>query len=196
MSSSDLPSKPRIGLLPATTASDPRVVREITDLVNEVYATAEAGLWIDGAPRTTTVEIQQMIAANEIAVARVDGRVVGAIRIQQLDDGVGEFGMLVADPAHRGGGVGRELVSFAEELSSRRGLATMQLEVLLPRGWSHPTKEFLKAWYTRLGYRPVRAGSIDESYPQLAPLLATPCDFAVYHKPLKSLADPEGSLVD
>jgi ribosomal protein S18 acetylase RimI-like enzyme len=181
-------------MLPATTASDPRVVREITDLFNEVYATAEAGLWI-GAARTTTVEIQQMIAANEIAVARVDGRVVGAIRIQQLDDGVGEFGMLVADPAHRGE-VGRELVSFAEELSGRRGLATMQLEVLLPRGWSHPTKEFLKAWYTRLGYRWVRAGSIDQSYPQLAPLLATPCDFAVYHKPLKSVADPEGSLVD
>ena len=182
-------------MLPATTASDPRVVREITDLVNEVYATAEAGLWIDGAARTTTVEIQQMIAANEIAVARVDGRVVGAIRIQQLDDGVGEFGMLVADPAHRGGGVGRELVSFAEELSSRRGWRPCSSRCCC-RGWSHPTKEFLKAWYTRLGYRPVRAGSIDESYPQLAPLLATPCDFAVYHKPLKSLADPEGSLVD
>jgi ribosomal protein S18 acetylase RimI-like enzyme len=183
-------------MLPAATAADPRLVSEITDLVNEVYAAAEAGLWIDGAARTTTVEVQQMIAANEVAVARVDDRVVGAVRIQQLDGSVGEFGMLVTHPAHRGEGVGRELVSFAEELSGRRGLATMQLEVLLPRGWSHPTKEVLKAWYTRLGYRPVRAGSMDESYPQLAPLLATPCDFAVYHKPLKSVADPERSLVD
>jgi GNAT superfamily N-acetyltransferase len=183
-------------MLPAATAADPRLVSEITDLVNEVYAAAEAGLWIDGAARTTTVEVQQMIAANEVAVARVDDRVVGAVRIQQLDGSVGEFGMLVTHPAHRGEGVGRELVSFAEELSGRRGLATMQLEVLLPRGWSHPTKEVLMAWYTRLGYRPVRAGSMDESYPQLAPLLATPCDFAVYHKPLKSVADPERSLVD
>lgn len=183
-------------MLPSATATDRQLVREITDLVNEVYASAEAGLWIDGATRTTTAEMQQMIAADEIAVAWVDGRVVGAVRVQQLDDRVGEFGMLVAHPARRGEGVGRELVSFAEALSGRRGLATMQLEVLLPRGWLHPTKEFLKAWYTRLGYRPVRAGSIDESYPQLAPLLATPCDFAVYHKPLKSVADPEGSLVD
>jgi GNAT superfamily N-acetyltransferase len=183
-------------MLPAATATNPRLVGEITDLVNEVYAAAEAGLWIDGAARTTTVEIQQMIAANEIAVARVGGRVVGAIRIQQLDDSVGEFGMLVAHPAHRGAGVGRELIGFAEELSCRRGLGTMQLEVLLPRTWSHPTKEFLKAWYTRLGYRPVRAGSMDESYPQLAPLLATPCDFAVYHKPLKSITDPGRSPVD
>jgi hypothetical protein len=30
----------------------------------------------------------------------------------------------------------------------------------------------------------VRSGTINESYPQLAPLLATPCDFVVYHKDL------------
>jgi GNAT superfamily N-acetyltransferase len=134
-------------MLPTAAAADLRLVREITDLVNEVYVTAEAGLWVDGAARTTTAEIQQMIAANEIALARVDGRVVGAIRIQQLDDSVGEFGMLVAHPAHRGEGVGRELVGFAEELSGRRGLATMQLEVLLvapdqgvPEGLVHPSR--------------------------------------------------------
>jgi len=65
-----------------------------------------------------------------------------------------------------------------------RGLGTMQLEVLVPRQWSHPSKEFLKAWYTRLGYRPVRTGQVEESYPELAPLLATPCDFVIYHKSL------------
>jgi hypothetical protein len=60
----------------------------------------------------------------------------------------------------------------------------MQLELLVPRGRSHPTKEFLHAWYTRIGYRPVRTASIEESHPQLVPLLATPCDFVVYRKPL------------
>jgi len=30
----------------------------------------------------------------------------------------------------------------------------------------------------------VRSGTIDESYPWLAPLLATPCDFVIYHKDL------------
>jgi hypothetical protein len=64
----------------------------------------------------------------------------------------------------------------------------MQLEVLMPRHWTHPSKEFLKAWYARIGYRPVRTGHFDESYPELAPLLATPCDFVIYHKDLVSLA--------
>jgi GNAT superfamily N-acetyltransferase len=182
--SAEVPSRLEIVIAPATIAEDQRVVGEITDLVNRVYATAEAGLWVEDAARTTTIEIAEMITAGQIALARVDGQIVGSIWIQQLDDGVGEFGMLVADPDHRGEGVGRELVRFAEELSRQRGLDVMQLELLVPRRWSHPNKEFLHAWYTRIGYRPVRTGNIEESYSHLAPLLATPCDFVVYHKPL------------
>jgi ribosomal protein S18 acetylase RimI-like enzyme len=130
----------------------------------------------------------QLIAAGEIAVARLNGQIVGAIRIQQLDTRRGEFGMMVVDPAHRGEGIGRELVAFAEQRSRQRGLPIMQLELLKPREWTHPTKAFLDAWYRRIGYLPVESGTIDGSYPQLAPLLATPCDFVVYHK---DLASPE-----
>jgi Acetyltransferase (GNAT) family len=88
------------------------------------------------------------------------------------------------DIRHRGTGVGRELVRFAERWGREQGMDTMQLEVLVPRQWAHPSKEFLKAWYTRVGYRPVRTGQFEESYPELAPLLATPCDFVIYHKDL------------
>ena len=56
--------------------------------------------------------------------------------------------------------------------------------MLVPREWSHPSKEFLRAWYGRRGYRLVRTGLLDEAYPHLAPLLATPCDFEIHHKPL------------
>ncbi|MGH9229676.1 MAG: GNAT family N-acetyltransferase [Acidimicrobiales bacterium] len=188
MSSNQAHRQPKIQMLSATMSKDQRLVADITGLVNQVYATAEAGLWVDGATRTTTVEMEQMISACQIAVAKVNRLIVGAIRIQQLDATTGEFGMLAAQPAHRGEGVGRELVRFAEHVSLQRGLANMQLELLVPRDRSHPTKEFLHAWYTRIGYQVMRTGRIDESYPHLAPLLATPCDFVVYHKPLISLA--------
>ena len=62
----------------------------------------------------------------------------------------------------------------------------MQLELLLPREWQHPSKEFLKAWYGRLGYRLIRTTTIDDTYPHLAALLGTPCDFAVYEKSLQA----------
>jgi hypothetical protein len=54
----------------------------------------------------------------------------------------------------------------------------------VPRTWSHPSKAFLKAWYERIGYELVRIGTIDEAYPDLAPLLATECDFLIYTKKL------------
>ena len=145
---------------------------------------AEAGLWTDGATRTTVKDMTGLTRDGQIAVARVGGRIVGSVRVQRLDESTGEFGMLVADPAHRGVGVGRELVRFAERKCRTDGLDTMQLELLVPRGWSHPTKEFLAAWYTRIGYRVTRTGTLGEAYPALAPLLATPCDLVVYRKDL------------
>jgi GNAT superfamily N-acetyltransferase len=173
-----------IELLPAAASDDATLMQRITDLTNEVYAVAEEGLWTDGATRTTVAEVAELIRSGQIAVARLRGRIVGCVRVQRLDEGTGEFGMLAADPDHRGIGVGRELVRFAERKCRADGLGTMQLELLVPRDWAHPAKEFLAAWYSRLGYRVARTGTIDEAYPALVPLLATPCDFVIYHKDL------------
>jgi hypothetical protein len=60
------------------------------------------------------------------------------------------------------------------------------LEVLTPRGWTHPFKAYLDEWYRRIGYRVVRVGRFEESYPELAPHLACACDFRIYHKDLRA----------
>jgi ribosomal protein S18 acetylase RimI-like enzyme len=173
-----------VELLSRSARSDAALMERITELANEVYAVAEAGLWTDGASRTSVGEIDELTRAGEIAVARMGDKVVGCLRLQRLDQGTGEFGMLCADPAHRGIGIGRELVRFAEQKSRADGVSTMQLELLVPREWTHPTKQFLAEWYSRMGYRVARTGTIDELYPDLAPLLATPCDFVIYRKEL------------
>lgn len=173
-----------VQIVAGAQAADRSLVAELTSLVNGVYAVAEEGLWADGAARTTEPEMAALIAAEEIAVARLDGRIVGAVRVQRLASGEGEFGMLVAAPGVRGAGIGRELVRFAEEWCRERELTTLRLELLVPRAWTHPVKEFLRDWYTRMGYEPVRKGQIEESYPDLAPMLATTCDFVIYHKGL------------
>ena len=80
--------------------------------------------------------------------------------------------MLAADPAHRGIGVGRELVRFAERSVPRgRPAHACGSSCSSPKGWTHPTKAFLAAWYARLGYRVVHTGRLDDDYPALAPLL-------------------------
>lgn len=173
-----------VGIVPSAAAGDDLLVDEIATLVNDVYAVAEEGLWVDGTARTSSAEVAELVAAGQIATARAEDRIVGVVRVQRLDTGEGEFGMLAADPARRGAGIGRDLVRFAEWWSREQGLATMQLELLVPRAWAHPSKEFLKAWYARIGYRQARIGRIEESYPDLAPHLATPCDYVIYHKGL------------
>jgi hypothetical protein len=58
-----------VRMLPANTGS--ALVAEIPGLVNQVYATAEEGLWWADASRTTVAEIAGLVRAGEIAVTRL-----------------------------------------------------------------------------------------------------------------------------
>jgi GNAT superfamily N-acetyltransferase len=173
-----------VNLLDPPAVEDSGLVERLTKLINDVYRVAESGLWQEGTTRTTMAQVVELIEAGEIAVATVNGQLAGAVHVHAVSDDTGEFGLLVAAPEHRGIGVGRQLVSLAERHSRDRAMGTMQLELLVPRAWRHPSKEFLDSWYRRLGYRVTRTTSVDDSEPELAPLLATPCRFVIYAKPL------------
>jgi GNAT superfamily N-acetyltransferase len=173
-----------IALLEPAAAQDTAVVDRLAQLINDVYAVAESGLWREGMERTTAAELVQDIRAGEIVVATRNGEIAGALRLHDVADDMSEFGLLVADPAQRSTGVGRALLDFAEQHSRDRGLRAMQLELLVPREWSHPSKEFLIGWYGRRGYELARLTTMDDAYPHLAPLLATPCDLQIREKRL------------
>ena len=174
-----------VALLHATAAEDPDLVGRLTNLINVVYEAAEDGLWLGGGQRTTPPEVAERVAAGEIAIATLGAELAGTIRIHEVAAGTGEFGMLAADPAHRGIGIGRALIGFAEDLCRDRGLRSMQCELLVPRIGTHPSKVALDAWYRRLGYAVTRRSPAAEAHPELVALLAVPCDFLVYTKPLR-----------
>jgi GNAT superfamily N-acetyltransferase len=175
-----------IDRLDPAASADGALVEELCALVNDVYAAAEEGMWRDGAERTSVEELGAMVAAGEILVARVPDRgIVGSVRLHDVADDTSEFGILVAAQDRRSLGIGRALVDEVERRSRERGRRAMQLELLVPRHWRHPSKAFLAAWYGRRGYRLVRTTAFDESYRHLAPLLATPCDLQVHQKELR-----------
>jgi hypothetical protein len=60
----------------------------------------------------------------------------------------------------------------------------MRLEILTPRHWTHPSKNFLRQWYCRIGYAPQTTNRFESMHPELVPELATECDFTVWHKSL------------
>src|SRR5215212_5980803 len=138
------------------SGDDGGLVERLADLINGVYATAERGLWREGMARTTADELATLIRSREIAVATRAGRIVGSVCVRDVSGELSEFGMLAALPDERGTGVGNALLDFIERASRDRGMRAMQLELLVPRGWSHPGKEFLRGWYGRRGYRLVR----------------------------------------
>jgi GNAT superfamily N-acetyltransferase len=170
-----------IALLEPAAADDAVFVTHLAELVNAVYAVAEEGLWQPGAQRTTPEEIASFVRAGEIAVnpART-----GMVRLHDVAPDTAEFGLLVSAPSERNTGIGRALLDFAEDHSRAAGRTTMQLELLVPRAFTHPSKAFLKDWYGRRGYRLVRKDRFEDGYAHLAPLLATPCDLEVHAKAL------------
>ncbi|HEU5133800.1 MAG TPA: GNAT family N-acetyltransferase [Steroidobacteraceae bacterium] len=159
-------------------------VERLSRLVNEVYDVAESGLWKRKGTRTNAAEIERLLREGALILAELDGAIVGSVNVDLMDNGVGHFGMLVADPNYRGRGIGSALVARAEDWARGRGCRTMRLELLTPRHWTHPVKEFLKAWYTRLGYKPHATEPLEVLHADLAPELATECDYTVWRKPL------------
>jgi GNAT superfamily N-acetyltransferase len=163
---------------------DPARAGELRRIINTAYAAGETGLW---KPEWERMKLEWMlddIARGEIAAAWLDGTVVGCVRTLMKAPDRGEFGQLAVDPPAAGAGVGRALIDFAEAACRERGASEMGLELLVPRDGTHPAKERLHAWYSRLGYRIAGRDDFAAAYPEAAELLAVPCDLRSYRKRL------------
>ncbi|MEH7380472.1 GNAT family N-acetyltransferase [Bacillus sp. JJ1533] len=174
-----------IHMLPYSESTNISEMEHIANIVNRVYEASERSLWKPGASRTTAAEIAELAKSGEIAVAQSMGQIVGCVRVRQIDQETGEFGMLAVDEKYQGTGIGRELIRFAEQKCQNEQLRKMQLELLVPQEGTHPDKVILEKWYTRLGYQPIHTETTDASFPRLAEMLAIPCKFIVFQKNLR-----------
>jgi GNAT superfamily N-acetyltransferase len=173
-----------VNLLAPGEASDQALVDELVRIVNAAYAVGEAGLWLEGTARIGPGEITDAIRGGGMLAATRQGRLVGCAYVRPLGERTADLGLISAAPDQWGRGVGGELVRSAEELMRSRGVTTMQLELLVPKGSAHPEKDRLRSWYTRLGYRVVRSAPFDEVASPPASQLAAPCEFLIFRKPL------------
>jgi GNAT superfamily N-acetyltransferase len=85
-------------------------IKRLSDLINEVYDDAESGMWKRKGTRTNPAEVERLLRAQALILAEIDGVLVGSVNVNLMSDGVGEFGMLVADNKYRGKGIGSALV--------------------------------------------------------------------------------------
>ena len=160
-------------------------VLKLSERINNVYNDAESGMWKMDNSRTTPDEINNLIQKKRLLVAYCNNTLAGAVVIKSMPDKkTGEFGMLSADKAYRGLGIGSALVNAAEHWAIAQGFSKMRLEILTPRNWEHPSKTFIKDWYHRMGYAPDKTEPFEVMYPDKFKDLATECDFTVWYKVL------------
>src|SRR5262245_19403264 len=81
-------------------------IGRLSDLINEVYDDAESGMWKRKGTRTNPAEVERFLRARALILADIDGVLVGSVNVTLMGEGVGEFGMLVADHKYRGEGIG------------------------------------------------------------------------------------------
>jgi deazaflavin-dependent oxidoreductase (nitroreductase family) len=175
---------PKVELLSPDAAADRALMDELARIVNEAYAVAEAGLWLEGTLRTSPEQVAGIVRDGDLLAATLAGRVVGCVRVKAIDAATAELGLLGTAPDQWGNGIGAELVGAAEDLARARGAATMELVLLDPTDTAHPGKGRLRAWYEGLGYRFVRSAPTEEVSLHAAAELAAPCEWLVFRKPL------------
>ena len=171
-------------------------------MINDVYDVAEDGMWKQKGLRTNENEIRTLIQEQRMIVAKLNDHsssssgsssssnsnksiIAGCVKVDRADKNTaGELGMLAVNPSVRGQGIGGKLIAAAEDWAKNQGYQRMQLELLTPRDWKNPSKEFNKGWYSRLGYIPQQKEPFEKDYADLVEFLATPCDFTIWKKDL------------
>lgn len=98
------------------------------------------------AHRLTPASLAQR-ARDEIAfVAFEDGQLVGCIFLK-LEPGCLYLGKLAIAPAHQGKGIGRRLLSVAEDVAREKGRPALRLETRIELAGNHAT--FAKWGFTK-----------------------------------------------
>jgi ribosomal protein S18 acetylase RimI-like enzyme len=139
----------------------------IVSIVNEAYL-VEA--FFVAGNRTHPAEVRELIRAGQCYVADDDGRVVACVEVA-AKDGRGYFGMLAVSPAIQGRGLGRRLITFAEDTARQAGCAVMDIKVVNVRG-------DLVRFYESLGY------VVTGTEPYVHRPVLQPCHFVLMTKRL------------
>ena len=135
-----------------TSAVSPAVVRRalpddapaITAVTNEAYV-VEAFFKVD-TRRTDEAEIRVKLESDAFLVVDApNGRLRGSVYVA-VRESRGYLGMLSVAPGSQRGGLGRALITAAEDYVRGHGCTAMDLTVVNLR-------EELPAWYEKAGYR-------------------------------------------
>ena len=153
-------ASPAIGARVAGATDIPALVR----VINKAYAVEK--MFVDGE-RTSADHIGERLRRPGAVFLVVDdgaarGELAGAVYVE-LRGTRGYFGMLAVDPHRQGSGLGRLLVTAAEEHCRGAGCQFLDIDVVNVRSE-------LPAFYARFGYAPYDTGEFHSEAPLKRPV--------------------------
>jgi ribosomal protein S18 acetylase RimI-like enzyme len=122
-------------------------IRDASGIARIINAAFEVEREFRQGERTSAAEIAKLLERDVffVAVAEDSGRLAGAVHTS-VDGATGYFGMLAVDPELQRGGVGRALLSAAEEHCRKAGCTKMTMS-------TGEDRTELIPYYQRVGYR-------------------------------------------
>jgi len=117
-------------------------VSKVAALVNAAYRHYRER--IGRLPRPMTDDYAEVIGSRRVTVAESHGTVVGLIVLTVEDEGF-LIDNVAVDPSHRGKGLGKALLEFAEAEARRAGFDSIYL-------YTHEKMMENVALYSRIGY--------------------------------------------
>jgi GNAT superfamily N-acetyltransferase len=134
--------------VPTVRLATPEDIPELVRVINAAYVVEEFFL---AGRRTSEREAREKLALPGSDFLVIDGRAAGTLAgavYVELRGSHGYFGLLAADPAHQGEGLGRALVEAAEAHFRAAGCTVLDIDVVNLR-------LELPAFYTKFGFREV-----------------------------------------
>jgi ribosomal protein S18 acetylase RimI-like enzyme len=133
------PDRPGSYRLRPATGTDAPYVAELVDAAYGHYLER-----LGGPPRPMTDDYEEVIRTRQVTVAERHGAVAGVIVLAVTDEGFLVDNVAV-HPSHRGSGLGRALLEFAEAEARRAGFDSIYL-------YTHERMTENLALYARIGY--------------------------------------------
>jgi len=143
----------------------------LVTLINAAYKVGETGIFVDtkNEPfnRVNAEDVTQWADAGQLLVARTGdeaGRIIGCVKVvPNVDESVGEWGVLAVATEERGKGFGSQLIDAAEKALQVAGCQTAQVQLMAPIMWIHEHKERLRVHYTEKRGYALKTGDFDTS---------------------------------
>jgi GNAT superfamily N-acetyltransferase len=119
----------------------PAEAEALTRLINLAFVVER--FFIDG-DRITIADVEERFRKGSFLAADEDGALAGCVYVEPRGDRA-YLGLLSVDPSQQGGGVGRKLMTAAEDHARAQGCGAMDLTIVNLR-------EELPPFYRKCGY--------------------------------------------